>query len=199
MRFPLINMYITLQPSSINNAWLSKPTRALLSNKLCAPIILSLPFFQHNDLVIDHQLHSIIDKKCLFDILDENSFKPPSKPMVTPHKRRIKMRNYRKEFLIELKWKCSQRRKTLESNNSFEKVEPLLPIAAMKMRIEQLASKDKLRNLERKLKEEYKEISELIPHADLLPTDYYTRIKLKEAEKTILSLVLVNSKTLLQH
>ena len=95
--------YVTLQPSSVNNAWLSRSTQALLSNKLCAPIILGLPFLQHNDLVIDHRLRSIIDKKCLFDLLDENSFKPPSKPMVTPHERRIKMRNYRKEFLIELK------------------------------------------------------------------------------------------------
>ena len=95
--------YVTLQPSSVNNAWLSKLTRALLSNELCAPIILGLPFLQHNNLVIDHRLRIIIDKKCLFDLLDENSFKPPSKAMVTPHERRIKMHNYRKEFLIELK------------------------------------------------------------------------------------------------
>ena len=185
--------YVTLQPSSLNNAWLSKLTHALLTDKLCAPIILGLLFLQYNDLVIDHSTRTIIDhstctiidKKCDFDLLDEKTFKGPSKLVLAPHQKHIKMRNYRKEFLIELKWKCSQRKKTLEDNNSFENLDPVSPIATITMRIQQLASKDKLITLENELKEEYKEIFEPIPHANLLPTDYYACM-LKEAEKTIL-------------
>ena len=63
----------------------------------------------------------------------------------------------------------------------------MLPLTAITARIEQLASNDNLKILKNKIKEEYKDIFELIPHANLLPDNYTARIKLKNAEKTILS------------
>lgn len=82
--------------------------------------------------------------------------------------------------MIELKWKCTQQRNSLENKDWFHKIEPLSPISAIITRIQQLASRDKFKSLENDIKDEYREIFEPIPHADLLPTDY-ARIKLKQA------------------
>ena len=68
-----------------------------------------------------------------------------------------------------------------------QRAPPMSPIAAVTTRIEQLACKDKLIQLDCELKDKYKEIFEPILHMDLLPTNYTTHIKLKDAEKTILS------------
>jgi len=179
--------YVMLQPSSLNNAWTSRPTRALIADDLCAPIILGLPFLQHNDIVIDYKERTVIDKKCDYRLVGENSVKRPKERKRTPHEIRKSFRNLRREWLIELKWKCTQRKQWLEKEGMFEKVTPFLPIAAVTARIEQLASTEKLKGLEEELKDEHKEIFEPIPHADLLPTEYTARIELKKAEKMILS------------
>ena len=88
---------------------------------------------------------------------------------------------------MELKWKCAQRRQILDEMNLFEKISAPAPIATIIAKIEQLAAKDKLIILKKSLKDEYKEIFEPIPHANLLPDEYTARISLKDAEKTILS------------
>ena len=65
---------------------------------------------------------------------------------------------------------------------------PLRPfdvIAAITQSIELLASKNQLENLETKLKSEYKEIFQPIPHVDHLPMTETARIQLKDAYKVI--------------
>ena len=90
-------------------------------------------------------------------------------------------------MMVELKLKCALIKRKLESKDLFELIMPLLPIAAVTAQIQQLASFDKLNELDNNLKNEYKENFEPIPHADLLPTNYTARIKLRDVEKTILS------------
>ena len=156
-------------------------------NDLCVPLILGLPFLQHNQIVIDYEDRSVVDKKCDFNLMDEKSFKKPPEKKISPHIKRRIFRNFRKQFLIELKWKCDQRKCALEEHPELQNSSPISPIAAVTEKIEQLASKDKLNQLDHQLKDKYKEIFEPIPHADLLPTNYTARIKLKDAEKVILS------------
>ena len=90
-------------------------------------------------------------------------------------------------MMVESKWKCTLIKTKLESEDLFELITPLLPIPAVTAQIQQLASFDKLNELDNNLKNEYKEIFKPIPHADLLPTNYTACIKLRDAEKTILS------------
>ena len=179
--------FVTLQPSSLNNAWSSKPVQALIANDLCAPIILGLPFLQHNQIVIDYEHRSILDKKCNFNLLNEDSFLRPPEKKITPHIKRKNFAKFRQLFVIELKWKCEQLRLSIDAEAGLQQNPSMLPIAAVITRIEQLACKDRLIQLDRELKDEFKEVFEPIPHSDLLPTNYTARIKLKDAEKKILS------------
>jgi len=58
-------------------------------------------------------------------------------------------------------------------------------IAAVKGKLESLELQQKYNALEEKLKTEFKETFEPIPHVHNLPDDVYCRIKLKDATKTI--------------
>ena len=89
-----------------------------------------------------------------------------------------------KEFQKELKWKCSECLRMLEELSLFELVTPVNVITAVKATIELLACKDKLNSLESELKNEFKDISEPIPHVNELPTET-AHIQLKDAYKTI--------------
>jgi len=59
--------YVSLSLSSLNNAWSSKPVRALIAPGLCSNILLGLPFLVHNKIVIDHDSRTAIDKTCGFE------------------------------------------------------------------------------------------------------------------------------------
>src|ERR1700678_3857503 len=93
--------------------------------------------------------------------------------------------NFRKLMLKELKLRCTQRRSLLERNGSFESVKPFDAIAAIRIKIESLASKNRLDSLERNLKKEFTPIFRPIPHISELPTSEMARIQLKNAYKTI--------------
>ena len=53
--------------------------------------------------------------------------------------------------------------------------------------IEILATKESLAKQDTDIRTEFKEVVEPIPHVNDLPTDVFTSIKLKDAEKTIKS------------
>jgi hypothetical protein len=69
----------------------------------------------------------------------------------------------------------------------FEIPKPVNVIAAIKNTIETLASKDKLIKYEEKMKDEFKEIFEPIPHISLLPMENMARIQVRDAYKKISS------------
>ena len=60
--------YVYLQLASGNNEWMSKTVCALLAPGLCSNILLGLLFLAHNNIVIDHTAHTVIDKELGFDL-----------------------------------------------------------------------------------------------------------------------------------
>ena len=180
--------YVVLSLSSLNNAWTSRPVRALIAPDLCINILLGLPFLKHNKIVIDHDSDTAIDKTCGFDILNENAAHPlitPKLPRLSPKEKRDSILHTRRQVLSELKWTCAERLRFLEQNNGFENVTPFNPIASIRKTIERLASQTELQNLENKIKSEYKSIFEPIPHLNLLPPHDTARIHLRDAYKKI--------------
>lgn len=180
--------YVFLSLSSLNNAWSSKPVRALLAPGLCSNVLLGLPFLVHNKIVIDHESRTAVDKSCGFDLLNENSSCRVATPLfkpLSPKQKRLLILKYKKDVLTELKLKCAQRLHHLESNCLFEIAKPFNPIAAITERIEALASQAKLNKLEQEIKHEYRDVFRPIPHISELPTTETARIHLKNAYQTI--------------
>ena len=178
--------YVVLSLSSLNNAWTYRPVHALVAPGLCAKILLGLPWLAHNNIVVDHSICSAVDKTCDFDLLNECAIPILHKrPSISPKKKRDNISHFRKNMIAELKLKCAERLSTLSKGNLFETMKEVDVIAAVKHTIEILASKEHLDSLEKTIKEEYKEIFEPIPHADLLPSTETARIQLKDSYKTI--------------
>ena len=74
-----------------------------------------------------------------------------------------------KEFLKELKWKCSECLQLLEEQSLFENIKPFNVITAIKTTIERMSNKEKFQSLETELKSESSDIFEQIPHVNDLP------------------------------
>jgi hypothetical protein len=171
--------YVSLSLSSLNNAWSSRPVRALVAPGLCSNILLGLPFLVHNKIVIDHEARTATDKSCGFDLLHENTTcriaKPPTINL-SPKQKRLVIWKQKKLLLSELKLKCSERLQHLENNNLFEPITNYNFIASITNRIENLACQKKLEKLEKNIKHEYKDIFRPIPHISELPTTETARI-----------------------
>jgi len=58
-----LHYYIKLEVTSLDNAWTSKAVHAIITPRLCMPVILGLPFLIHNDIATNHKERSCIDKK----------------------------------------------------------------------------------------------------------------------------------------
>src|ERR1700679_1816073 len=70
--------YVSLSLFSSNNAWSSRPVRALIAPALCTEILLGLPFLVRNKIVIDHADRTAIDKTCGYDLLNETLVTRPT-------------------------------------------------------------------------------------------------------------------------
>ena len=188
----LLSDYVILTLSSSNNAWTSRPVRALIAHDLCTNILLGLPFLKHNKIVIDHDSDTAIAKDSGFDLLNNNKISSfstvkasESSQVLSPKQRRSSILQLRHQLFQELTWRCSERRQKLEENNLFETIKPPNYIASIKQTIQLLASKQKLLDLETNLKSEFKQIFEPIPHIDHLPPHEPARIHLIDAYKKI--------------
>ena len=184
----LLYDYVVLSLSSLNNAWTSRPVRALIAKDLCTNILLGLPFLKHNKIVIDHDADTAIDKITGFDLLNENKPSPlltPPPPKISPKQKRNSILYIRRKVLEELKWKCAQRLEVLQKDNNLEAITPFNPIALIKQRIEYLATKEQLIKFDNDIKDEYSQIFQPIPHVDMLPEHEPARIHLKDAYKKI--------------
>jgi hypothetical protein len=103
--------YVILSLTSLNNAWKSKPARALLAKNLCTNILLGLPFLKHNKIVIDHDSDTAIDKSTGFDLLNEAKCSPlittPSKVYRSPKDKCKDVLRVRRQVFKELQWACA--------------------------------------------------------------------------------------------
>jgi hypothetical protein len=161
------------------------------SKSLHAPHF-GIPFLAHNDIITDHVLHSCIDKRSGYNLINPNPVTPPLTKLSSIEKRKTKKKQ-RKIFIEELKSLCNKQLEYIE--NSFEVVKETCFIGAISNWIKTLAQEETLWKEEQKLCEEYKCLFEPIPHVDELSTDILAEITLKDlirCSKPILIPVHVN-------
>jgi hypothetical protein len=106
------------------------------------------------------------------------------------HKPKMKLRDIfakvtanRKLLVEELKEFCVSHRPLIDAR--CEHVKDVDVVAAIRVRIEQLAAEQQLGKLEAELKETYSDVFKPIPHVDEMPDSVLCKIKLKDTEKTI--------------
>ena len=110
---------VTLSVSTVNNAWTSRLVTTIIAPGLCMNILLGLPFLTHNKIIIDHEKCFVVHRPSGFDILNENAVLPKHKvPKPTPHKHCLIIVQQRKDFIKELKWKCSECLWTLQEGDT---------------------------------------------------------------------------------
>jgi Aspartyl protease len=176
----LIN-YVKFSVTSLDNAWTSKPIFAIIAPGLCLPLILGLPFLVKNNIVIDHADRTAVDKVSSYDLLNPPIIKllhcPPSKL----HENIKQTKRIKKKVLSELLTLCNNRIKN--GTLLFKNVKEVNCIRAVHNAIKKLSAEERLIKLGIKVKSDFPDIFEPIPHADLLPSNYLTHIKLKDAEK----------------
>ena len=137
----------------------------------------------HNDIVTDHATCSCIDKKTGYNLLHPPVIVPPHPPPVRATVQIKQTKAAKKHVLEELTSVCQKR--VEDGRLSFEKVKDVDMIGAIWSAIEDIALKERLKKLEVKIKKDFCEVFEEIPHVKDLPVDYMACIKLKEAYSQI--------------
>ena len=173
--------WVKLKVSEPTHQWTSWTVKALVTPKLCYPVILGHPFLKKNSLIIDHESDTVIHKPTNVNILDVqvNTIAIASPPK---HKH-VDAAELKELFKVMMEELCKKTKKT-----ACVPPPPECPhIATIWERIETLAGQEQLHRLGEKMKEKFKDIFEPIPHSDVLPTDIYCQIQLKDAYKTITS------------
>jgi hypothetical protein len=77
----IVTEYVQLRFSLRLFAWTSRFVHCLLVDELCAPIILSMPFLSHNDLIISFSSRKCVDSRTGFNLLNP-SYKHACSPVV---------------------------------------------------------------------------------------------------------------------
>jgi len=62
--------WVPIAVISSDQSWTSRTIRAIIAPNLSIPLLLGGPFLSFNSLVIDHQLHTCIDKTSGYDLLN---------------------------------------------------------------------------------------------------------------------------------
>jgi hypothetical protein len=94
-----------------------------------------------------------------------------------------KIKADRKLLVIQLKEVCASCRLLVDAR--CEQVNGIDIIAAIRIRVEQLAAEQELSKLDAKVKEKYSDVFRPIPHVDEMPDTILCKINLKDASKTI--------------
>ena len=176
--------FVNLRLYNASGHYISKTIHTVISPSLCVPILLGLPFLKHNNIVIDIEAKTAIDKKNNFDLLNPSL---PEKPKFGNSKMKFNYEYHanilklRKSLLDGLKVTLSCRKNKTRS----EHVQRVNVIAAVQVRLEQLTAQDQLDQMGAEIPRTYSTVFEPCPHTEDLPTDVYCCIKLKDASKTI--------------
>lgn len=173
--------YVKLSLSSLDSAWSSRIVKAIVTPGLCLPIILGLPWLEWNHIITDHAARTCIDKKTSYDLMNPPIILPPPPPKPRLREQIKTTKADKKLVLAELMMVCHDRLKNAKLKP--EEVKDFDVAGAVRERIEILAVQEQLDLREKKLKTEYKEIFEPIPHADELRRDVVAEIHIKNAEK----------------
>ena len=79
----------------------------MISPTLCAPVLLGLPFLQHNNIVVDVAARSAVDKLKNFDLLN-----PPTPQVTTPPRHREKFNYEEHKAIVDERKKVVQELKS---------------------------------------------------------------------------------------
>jgi len=193
----LLDSFVNISLGDTSLSWRSHTFSAIISDTLCAPMIIGLPFLAANSLVIDPSARSIVDTSSGFDILNPIMRYPPP-PVMSPPVRRKKdrvafkdqVRDYRKNVLPALAKDVRFRAAAdVESASrvSTSSAYGYNVVAAIRMRVDKLQERNEWSSRSAALKERFSDVFESIPHADALPTEILCDIKLKHAFTTVKS------------
>lgn len=176
----LLSDYVKIACTSVDSRFTSRSVRAVVAPKLCTPLLLGGPFLHHNKIVIDHELRTCIAKDANYDLLNPEANLPKKSCVPSPPK----MAALRHEVVRELKHILPEYK--LLVDESCDPVNGVDIVAAVRQRIEILASEEQLRSRDAAIKHEFIDrFPADIPHNDSLPSDVLFRIKLKDANKVI--------------
>lgn len=179
-----LNKYVQIAPISLDASWTLNIVKALVTPNLSVPLLLGLPFLEHNNFVVDFEAHMCIDKRSNYNLLNPRIIElKRQKPCLKQAIAQTKV--FKKVMLEELVSVCKDCLKC--GIGVPEVVHPLDITGLIHSRIDQLAALDHLQQLDKKVHAEFHEIFEPIPHHVRLPTDVVAHIKLKDANKTIAS------------
>jgi hypothetical protein len=88
--------YVKIRLSSSDVSWTSITLKAIIAPGLCVPILLGIPFLESNHIVIDCNLHTVIDKHCNYNLLNSEPVTPPVPPspkkMCTHRKKEVEFK-----------------------------------------------------------------------------------------------------------
>ena len=74
--------FVKLKLYDSSGVYVAKTVHAVISPTLCAPVLLGLPFLKHNNIIIDVDCCTAIDKLKNFDLLHPSV--PPTKTTIKP-------------------------------------------------------------------------------------------------------------------
>jgi hypothetical protein len=181
----VLHEWCMIKVSDPHSRWHSKSLRTIVAPNLCSPLVLGLSFLTHNEIVVDFAAHTVFDKKCSFDLLNPREIPVPPTEKLKPKEKRLKFKRDYNLFKRELKEVLKPRKAWVEQNAAPIKRPNF--VGAVRERIEILAAGERLQKLGERIKIDFKEVFEPIPHVETLPSDVYCRIKLKDASKSITS------------
>ncbi|TFY52450.1 hypothetical protein EVJ58_g10012 [Rhodofomes roseus] len=176
--------YVKLSVSHPSFRWKSRTVRAIVTPGLCADLILGLPFLVRNGIVIDHSERTVTPKGCNFDLLEPA---PPVSGSVPKPRLREQFKSivsHHTETLRELRATTTSTRCELDEHHTHVSG---TPVAAVLERIEVLAAQQRLTELGVDMVTKNKDVFEPIPHVDVLPSDVWCRVQLKDATRQIVT------------
>ena len=176
----ILSSFVILRVTSLDHTFVAKPVRALITPGLCMPVILGLPWLEHNKIVCDHA-----DRACIVKDLDYDLLHPPQVTLPKPPKPRLKQQLLQNKQLKKLA--LHELVKTVKER-WMPTSEPVLQVdvvAAIRNRITAISVLNDLEQRGARIRHDYASVFKPIPHIDRLPTQFQARIKLKDAEQII--------------
>lgn len=234
-----VTEWVKFRISLPDNSWTSRTVQALLVPGLCTPVILGLPFFRRNGLIIDPVDHSLTEKTSGRNLLDASQTprpaprRPSLREMRAARQERqsalfeqrilenelfdMQRRDVVRELQLEFGEPVSSVPNTLATpsvsttparmDNSSPPLDnpttlipemdsgsedtapvddPVVIVAALRTRIEQLSYLETLRVEHDRMFARYQDLFPSdIPHIDRLPTDVLHHFRLRDPNATI--------------
>jgi hypothetical protein len=112
----ILSKFVILEPTLLDRTWTSCRVCALITPNLCMPMIFSLPFLSHNNIITDHALRSCIDKKNSYNLLHPDIVTPPIKTL-RPKEKHQQLKEFKKSMIDELTTLCESRHRLIDSNS----------------------------------------------------------------------------------